>query len=176
MSRSAAYASKALPTTVAVRGTSTMATPFTCNRIRMRARGSRTWRSRTTLSTNFNGLSWVTLNAGERSPGINAVTISNNVFDSDAKLIGHCAALGMVCTAAMISIHGANYNPGLHPDTVWIVNNTITNPVSCGVYVNGGQNMRISGNPNFGTDRSQRVNMGTNRITAAPGGMATKLR
>ena len=164
---------------------------------------------------NFNGLSWVTLNAGERSPGISGVTISNNVFDSDANLSGNCAALGMVYTAAMISIHGANLsaqglvtnvlvasntmhggyakegvaiwsgtntisvkgnaiadiglrlprppgaelgryavlvynsaydNPGLHPDTIWIVDNTITNPVSCGVYVAGGRNLQISGN------------------------------
>ena len=164
---------------------------------------------------NFNGLSWVTLNAGERSPGINKVTIGNNAFESDASLTGSCAAMSMVYTAAMISIHGANlsaegmvknvavtsntmnagyvkegvaiwsgtnsitvksnviadtglhlprppgaelgryavsvYNSaydhgGLHPDTVWIVDNTISNPVSCGVYVASGQNLQISGN------------------------------
>jgi hypothetical protein len=229
---------------------------------------------------NFNGLSWVSLNAGERSPGISKVTISNNVFESDANLSGSCAALGMVYTAAMISIHGANlsaqgmvrdvavtantmdagyvkqgvaiwsgtnsiavksnviadtgarlprtpgaelgryavsvYNSaydhgGLHPDTVWIVDNTISNPVSCGVYVASGQNLQISGNRISGqSDRNNgtllkgaialnhadnvfsldgneltnnyigissigsTVNMGHNRIVAAPGGMATK--
>lgn len=229
---------------------------------------------------NFNGLSWVTLNAGERSPGISAVTISNNVFDSDASLTGGCATLGMVYTAAMISIHGANlsaqglvtnvavtsntlnggyikegvaiwsgtnsisvksnaiadvgwrlprppgaelgryailvYNsaydhPGLHPDTISIVDNTITNPVSCGVYVASGQNLQISDNRISGQiDRNNgtllkgaialnhadnvfslennvlinnyigissiggNVKIGANRITPAPGGMATK--
>jgi Right handed beta helix region len=164
---------------------------------------------------NFNGLSWVSLNAGERSPGISGVTISNNIFDSDAALTGNCATLGMVYTAAMVSIHGANLsaqglvtnvlvqsntmrggyvkegvaiwsgtntisvknnaiadiglqlprpprtelgryavlvynsaydNPGLHPDTVWITGNIISNPVSCGVYVAGGRNLQIAGN------------------------------
>lgn len=163
----------------------------------------------------FNGLSWVTLNAGERSAGISGVTVSNNLFDSDANLVGGCAALDMVYTAAMISIHGANLsaqglvtnvlvasntmhggyvkegvamwsgtngitvkgnvigdiglqlprppgaelgryavvvynsaydNPGLHPDTISIIDNIITNPVSCGVYVAGGRNLQISGN------------------------------
>jgi len=231
---------------------------------------------------NFNGFSWVTLNAGERSPGINAATISNNFFYSDAHLTGHCAVLGMVYTAAMISIHGANLsaqglvtnvavtsntmnagyvkegvaiwsgtnsisvknnliidtglhlprppgaelgryailvynsaydNPGLHPDSISIVDNTITNPVSCGVYVAGGKNMEISRNRISGQiDRNDgtllkgaialnhadnvyslegnelannyigissiggKVNLGNNRITVPPGGMATKFR
>ena len=230
----------------------------------------------------FNGFSWVTLNAGEGSPGISAVTVSNNVFYSGANLTGHCAVLGMVYTAAMISIHGANLsaqglvtnvavtsntmnagyvkegvaiwsgtnsisvkgnaiadtglrlprppgaelgryaivvynsaydNPGLHPDTISIVDNTITNPVSCGVYVAGGQNLEISRNRISGqSDRNDgtllkgaialnhadnvfslegneltnnyigissiggKVDMGVNRITAAPGGVATKFR
>lgn len=230
---------------------------------------------------NFNGLSWVTLNAGERSAGISGVTVSNNLFDSDANLSGGCAALGMVYTAAMISVHGANLsaqglvtnvlvssntmhggyvkegvamwsgtsgisvkhnaiddiglhlprtpgaelgryavvvynsaydNPGLHPDTIWITDNVISNPVSCGVYVAGGRNLQISGNRISGQlDRNDgtllkgaialnhadnvfslenndlignyigissigsTMNMGSNRIVAAPGGRATKL-
>jgi hypothetical protein len=164
---------------------------------------------------NFNGLSWLTVNAAERSPGISRVTIRNDAFESDASLTGSCAALGMVYPVAMISIQGANLSAqglvkdvtvlsntmhagyvkegvaiwsgthgisvkgnaiadtglrlprppggelgryavsvysnaydhgGLQPDTVWIMENTITNPVSCGVYVARGRNLEISGN------------------------------
>jgi Protein of unknown function (DUF1565) len=175
---------------------------------------------------NFNGESWVAINAADGSPGIglnSSITIRNNVFESDANLRGGCAASGiMVDLAAMISIHGADksaqgmvknvavtsnilnagyvkegvavwsgtkhisvegnsildtgfrlplpprtelgryavliYNsaheqpgvhpdaPGQHPDTIRIADNTITNPVSCGIYVASGRNLEITGN------------------------------
>jgi hypothetical protein len=167
----------------------------------------------------FNGQSWVTINAADDSPGIGLngpLSVSNNVFDSDANLSGGCAATGgMTYLAAMISIHGSNTSaqgmaenvtvasntlnagyvkegmtiwsgtknitvksnvvadtglqlprtqgpelgryailvyhsahelPGLQPDTISIVGNTITNPVSCGIYAAGGQNLQILDN------------------------------
>ena len=167
----------------------------------------------------FNGQSWVTINAADDSPGIGlngALSITNNVFDSDANLSGGCAASGgMTTLSAMISIHGSNtsaqgmvenvtvasntlnagytkegitiwsgtknisirsntiadtglhlartqgpelgryailvYNsahelPGPHPDGVSIVGNTITNPVSCGIYTAGAENLQILDN------------------------------
>jgi hypothetical protein len=61
---------------------------------------------------NFNGQSWVTINAADASPGIglnSPITVRNNLFDSDASLQGSCAASGsMVDTAALISLHGSD--------------------------------------------------------------------
>ncbi len=167
---------------------------------------------------NFNGQSWITVNAADGSPGVglnSTITVKNNVFDSESNL-GGCAATGtMTDLAAMVSVHGSDksehgvvknvavtsntlnagyvkegvaiwsgtnsisvtnnviadtglrlprpprtdlgryaiivYNsaheePGLHPDTISIMGNTITNPYSCGVYVAVGQNIQISGN------------------------------
>ena len=234
---------------------------------------------------NFNGQSWVTINAADGSPGIglsSSITIDENVFDSDANLSGGCAAGPMTDLAAMISIHGSNssaqglvknvavtsntlnaayvkegvaiwsgtnrisvkgnaisdtglrlprppgidlgryailvYRSGreaeLRPDTIWIVDNTITNPVSCGVYIAAGQNVQISGNRISGQiDRydptlpkaaialnhavnvfslenndlidnyigissvgSSQLNLGTNRIVPAAGGIGAKIR
>jgi hypothetical protein len=168
---------------------------------------------------NFNGQSWVTINAAEGSPGIglhSSITINNNVFDSDANLQGGCAATGGIgYPVVMVWLHGSDksahgllanvsvasntfnaayvkgavaiwsgtnrisvqnnqirdaglrlppapntelgryailvYNsahelPGLHPETVSIVGNDITNPVSCGIYVAGGMDLDISRN------------------------------
>lgn len=168
---------------------------------------------------NFNGQSWVTLNAADRSPGIGInglISIDNNVFDSDANLRGSCAATGGITyPVAMVWLYGSDdsseglianvtvqsntfnaayvkgavaiwsgtraikverntitdvglrlppapgtelgryaisvYNsaherPGLHPDTVRIAANRITNPVSAGVYVAGARNLEIIGN------------------------------
>jgi hypothetical protein len=168
---------------------------------------------------NFNGTSWVTVNASDGSPGIGLnepIGILNNVFDSDANLVGSCAAqVPMTYTAAMISLHGSDFSasglvtnvavdsnafsagyvrngiavwsgtrnvevthntilddglrlpmypntelgryavliynsahehPGLHPDAIRIVDNTITNPVSCGIYVALGRNLEITRN------------------------------
>lgn len=172
---------------------------------------------------NFNGQSWISVAAEDGSPGIGLagkITITGNVFVSDADLRGGCAGSGpMGWAVAMIWLHGSNlsdrgmvenvavtsntfdagyvrtavaiwsgtfrisvqnnaihdagfrlpnppgtdlgryailiYNsahvgprllPGLHPDTIWIVGNTITNPYSCGVYVASAQNLEITGN------------------------------
>jgi hypothetical protein len=167
----------------------------------------------------FNGQSWVTINAAEASPGIgqnSSITVRNNTFDSDASLSGSCAASGsMADNAAMISLHGSDksgqgtvrnvaitanilnagyvkegieawsgtmnidiagnviadtglqlpwrpgtelgryaiviYNsaheqPGLHPNSMRITGNTISNPVSCGIYVAVGGNLEIIAN------------------------------
>src|ERR1700681_2187028 len=167
----------------------------------------------------FNGQSWITINAADGSPGVglhSEIALNNNLFDSDANLSGGCAATGgIVYPVVMVWLHGADksahglvsnvgvasntfnaayvkgavaiwsgtnrisvqdnqihdvgqrlppapgtelgryailvYNsahelPGLHPETVWIVGNEITNPVSCGIYVAGGIELEISRN------------------------------
>jgi hypothetical protein len=179
----------------------------------------------------FNGQSWITMNAQDGSPGIGVsslIAIKNNVFDSDAALHGSCAATGGIgYPNAMVWLHGSDnsaqglvsnvsvasntfnagyvkgavaiwsgtkrisvqynsirdvglklppvpgaelgryavsiYNsahdavhdlPGLHPDTIWVVGNEITNPVSCGIYAAKAQNLDISRNRISGqTDR-----------------------
>jgi hypothetical protein len=167
----------------------------------------------------FNGQSWVTINAQPGSPGIgqnSAVRVTDNVFESDSNLLGGCSGTGGIgYPTAMVWLHGSDksaqglvsnvsvasntfnagfvksavalwsgtyrisvqynsvrdtglglppapgtelgrygiliYNsahesPGLHPDTIQVVGNEITNPVSCGIYVAKGQNLEISGN------------------------------
>jgi hypothetical protein len=175
------------------------------------------------LFHNFNGQSWISVNAEDGSPGIGVdggLTISGNVFVSDADLRGGCAATGgLGYPVEMVSLHGSNlsahglvanvsvagnvfeagyvksavaiwsgtqrisvqnntirdsgldlplipntdlgryailiYNsahvgarllPGLHPDTISVRGNTITNPYSCGVYVASARNLEIAGN------------------------------
>ena len=59
----------------------------------------------------FNGLSWVTLNARDGSPGIglnSQIAIDKNSFLSDASLAGGCQHLGIGYSVAMISIHGSD--------------------------------------------------------------------
>lgn len=59
----------------------------------------------------FNGLSWVSLNARDGSPGIglnSLIAIEENSFLSDASLAGGCANLGIGYSVAMISIHGSD--------------------------------------------------------------------
>lgn len=167
----------------------------------------------------FNGQSWLTINAADASPGIglnSSITVRNNTFDSDAALSGSCAATGsMSDSAAMIALHGSDksaqgtiknvaitsnllnagyvkegievwsgtinidiagnsisdtglrlpwrpgtelgryailiYNsaheqPGLHPNSIRVTQNTIANPVSCGIYVAVGSNLEITAN------------------------------
>jgi len=234
---------------------------------------------------NFNGQSWVTVNATDGSPGIGyngPINIRNNVFDSQADLVGGCAATGGIgYPVAMVWLHGSDlspqgvvknvnvvsnafnaayvkgaiavwsgtdtiaiernrigetglhlppssgelgryaisvYNsaheqPGLHPNNVRIVDNVITDPVSCGVYVAVGRGLTIVGNRITGQrDRfdgtlpkgaislnhadsvsdlrdnelannyigiasvGSQINMGSNRITPGPGGVAQKIR
>ncbi|MGO9037340.1 MAG: right-handed parallel beta-helix repeat-containing protein [Steroidobacteraceae bacterium] len=60
---------------------------------------------------NFNGMSWVTVNAQDGSPGIghsSLIAISKNAFVSDSALVGGCAALGINYSVAMISLHGSD--------------------------------------------------------------------
>jgi hypothetical protein len=167
---------------------------------------------------NFNGQSWVTVNAAEGSPGVglnSVISIANNVFDSDVALAGSCAGSGGIgYPVVMIWLHGSDQSPqgvvanvnvssntfnagytkgaiatwcgthgisiehnvindaglhlppasgelgryavtiynashkatGLPPDTVRVTSNTISNPVSCGIYVAGGRNLEITGN------------------------------
>jgi hypothetical protein len=168
---------------------------------------------------NFNGQSWITMNAADRSPGIglqSEIAVSKNAFISDARLQGGCAGSGGIgYPVFMIWLHGSDdsgegmvenvsiasntfdadfvkgavivwsdtariaiqyntirnaglqlppaprtelgryaiavYNsahekPGLWPDTIQIVGNTIVNPVSCGVYVAAARNLDISRN------------------------------
>jgi hypothetical protein len=55
---------------------------------------------------------------------------------------------------AVLIYNSAHEHPGLHPDTIRVVDNTIANPVSCGIYVALGLNLEIRGNRIFGqTDR-----------------------
>lgn len=177
------------------------------------------------LFHNFNGTSWVDVNAMDDSPGVTRVLISNNVFNSDAGLKGGCVASGLMSDiGTMLSVHGsdktpdtglisnvtiadntlnagyvkegisvwagtsgtaikdnviadtglhlprganpelgryavliynsAGFGPGVHPSAVDVIGNVITNPVSCGIYVNTAQNLRILNNRISGqTDR-----------------------
>jgi hypothetical protein len=60
---------------------------------------------------NFNGLSWVTLNAQDGSPGIgmnSAIAIEKNSFKSDANLVGGCADREIGYSVAMVSLHGSD--------------------------------------------------------------------
>ena len=47
---------------------------------------------------------------------------------------------------AILVYNSAHERPGLHPDAVRIVENTIANPVSCGIYVAAGRNREIRAN------------------------------
>jgi hypothetical protein len=178
----------------------------------------------------FNGQSWITMNAADHSPGIGVhsdITVSKNEFFSDDRLRGGCAGSGISRSAFMIWLHGSDdsaegmvenvsitsntlhadyvnggvvvwsdtarigiqnnsimnaglrlppapgtelgryaiaiYNsahekPGLWPDTVQIVGNTIVNPVSCGIYVASARNLSISRNKISGqSDRFDRT-------------------
>jgi hypothetical protein len=164
----------------------------------------------------FNGQSWITMNAAERSPGIglhSEIAVSRNKFLSDAGLRGGCAGSGGITHPAFIIwLHGSDdsgqgmvenvlidsntfhadyvngavivwsgtahisiqqnsilnaglqlpsaprtesgryaiavYNSaheklGLWPDTIQIADNTILNPVSCGIYVASARNLDI---------------------------------
>ena len=55
--------------------------------------------------------------------------------------------------------HNDNYNGALWPNTVWIVGNTITNPVSAGVYIAAAKNFQISHNAISGQTDTLQVNI-----------------
>lgn len=148
--------------------------------------------------------------------GTYRINVQNNVV-RDAGL-DLPAAPGTELGRYAILIYNSAYSgvhelPGLHPDTIWVVGNEITNPVSCGIYVAKGQNLKITGNHISGQrDRfdgtlpkgaialnhagkvlslednelignyvgissvGSDLNLGENRIVAAAGGAATKIR
>jgi hypothetical protein len=60
----------------------------------------------------FNGQSWITINAQPGSPGIgqaSQIDISNNVFESDADLQGGCSGTGGIgYPTAMVWLHGSD--------------------------------------------------------------------
>ena len=60
---------------------------------------------------NFNGQSWVTINAVDQSPGIGLdapITIKDNVYDSSAGLTGNCPSAGIGYPTAMLWLHGSD--------------------------------------------------------------------
>jgi hypothetical protein len=100
----------------------------------------------------FNGTSWITVDAAEASPGVgerSSVTVSNNVFESDASLTGGCAAsLSMADTAAMISLHGSDKSARGTIRNVVITSNMLhAGYVKEGIEVwSGAMNIDIAGN------------------------------
>lgn len=76
----------------------------------------------------FNGQSWITINAADGSPGIghrNLISIKNNVFDSDANLRGSCAGTGGIgYPAAMIWVHGSDKSGQGTIENVSVASNT----------------------------------------------------
>src|SRR6266576_2477966 len=61
---------------------------------------------------NFNGQSWITMNAADRSPGIglrSEIAVSKNAFISDARLQGGCAGSGGIgYPVFMVWLHGSD--------------------------------------------------------------------
>jgi hypothetical protein len=101
---------------------------------------------------NFNGQSWLTINAADASPGIglnSPITVRHNLFDSDASLAGSCAASGsMPDTAAMISLHGSDKSGQGTVRNVAITSNVLNGGyVKEGIEVwSGTLNINIDGN------------------------------
>ncbi len=74
---------------------------------------------------NFNGQSWITVAAADRSPGITGVTIVNNVFNSDASLRGGCAGTGGISyPVAMVWLRGSDLSAEGLVTNVTVRNNT----------------------------------------------------
>jgi Right handed beta helix region len=81
--------------------------------------------------------------------GTYRITVQNNaILDAGLRLPNPPGTdLGRYAILIYNSAHvGPRLLPGLHPDTIWIVGNTITNPYSCGVYVASAQNLEVTGN------------------------------
>ena len=75
----------------------------------------------------FNGLSWVTLNAPDGSPGIglkSLIAISKNSFLSDSALVGSCADKGIGYSVSMVSIHGSDDSDHGLIENVSVASNT----------------------------------------------------
>jgi hypothetical protein len=92
-----------------------------------------------------------TLNAGYTKEGItiwsgtkNISIKSNTIADTGLHLARtQGPELGRY---AILVYNSAHELPGPHPDAVSIVGNTITNPVSCGIYTAGAENLQILDN------------------------------
>src|SRR5579862_4419418 len=81
--------------------------------------------------------------------GTNRISVQNNtILDAGLNLpVTPGTDLGRYAIFVYNSAHlGARLLPGLHPDTIWIVGNTITNPYSCGIYVASAENLEITRN------------------------------
>ena len=81
--------------------------------------------------------------------GTKRISVQNNtILDAGLKLPAPPGAeLARYAILIYNSAHeGARVLPGLHPDTISVVGNTITNPYSCGVYVASAENLEITGN------------------------------
>lgn len=77
--------------------------------------------------------------------GTARITIQNNTIrDSGLNLpVVPNTDLGRY---AIVIYNSAHLQPGLHPDSVLVAGNEISNPYSCGVYVASGQDIEITGN------------------------------
>lgn len=77
---------------------------------------------------NFNGQSWITMNATDGSPGIGGnslIAVKNNAFDSDQALRGSCAGTGGIgYPAAMVWLHGSDKSAQGLVSNVSIASNT----------------------------------------------------
>ncbi|GAC1503577.1 MAG: hypothetical protein NVS1B6_11000 [Steroidobacteraceae bacterium] len=75
----------------------------------------------------FNGLSWLTLNAEDHSPGMglhSLIAIAKNSFLSDSALVGGCADKGIGYSVSMISIHGSDDSAHGMIENVSVASNT----------------------------------------------------
>jgi len=72
----------------------------------------------------------------------------NSILDAGLMLpVTPGTDLGRYAILIYNSAHeGARILPGLHPDTIWVVGNTVSNPYSCGIYVASAENIEITGN------------------------------
>lgn len=81
--------------------------------------------------------------------GTRSISVQDNVIrDTGLNLpVTPNTDLGRYAILIYNSAHvGANLLPGLHPDTIWVTGNTITNPYSCGIYVASARNIEIRSN------------------------------
>jgi hypothetical protein len=81
--------------------------------------------------------------------GTNRISVQNNTI-TDAGLMLAAppgAELGRYAISIYNSAHDAEKQlGGLHPDTIAVIGNTISNPYSAGIYVASAQNLEITGN------------------------------
>jgi len=80
--------------------------------------------------------------------GTNHIMVQGNTIrDAGLHLPAASGELGRYAISIYNSAHTATQElPGLHPDTVSVVGNEISNPVSCGIYVAAAKNIEIAHN------------------------------